>query len=101
MKSHHDRMGMETLWIVLFFLLAVSPAEVFSQSDHTARLVEGAKKEGKMLWYTALNIQDADMLTKRFEEKYPFIKTQTLRLGTFQLLTKIQTEARAGADRKS
>ena len=37
------------------------------------------------------------MLTKKFEEKYPFIKTQTLRLGTFQLLTKIQTEVRARA----
>jgi iron(III) transport system substrate-binding protein len=72
---------------------------VFAQSDHTTRLIEGAKKEGRLLWYTALNIKDADMLTKRFEEKYPFIKTQTLRLGTFQLLTKIQTEARAGAFR--
>jgi iron(III) transport system substrate-binding protein len=70
---------------------------LFSQSDHTARLIAGAKKEGRLLWYTALNIQDADMLTKRFEEKYPFIKTQTLRLGTFQLLTKIQTEAKAAA----
>lgn len=37
------------------------------------------------------------MLTKRFEEIYPFIKTETLRLGTFQLLTKIQTEVRARA----
>jgi iron(III) transport system substrate-binding protein len=39
------------------------------------------------------------MLTQHFEQKYPFIKTETLRLGTDQLLTKIQTEARAGAFR--
>ena len=88
--------GVTTSFILLFAILFNSPV-VFAQSDHTTRLIEGAKKEGKLLWYTALNIKDADMLTKRFGEKYPFVKTQTLRLGTFQLLTKIQTEARAGA----
>ena len=37
------------------------------------------------------------MLIKRFEQLYPFIKTETLRLSSFSLLSKIQTEARAGA----
>ena len=97
MKAHDNRIRVEMFSVVLFIALTYHSSVVFSQSDHTARLVEGAKKEGRLLWYTALNLQDADMLTKRFEEKYPFIKTQTLRLGTFQLLTKIQTEARAGA----
>ncbi len=84
-------------FFILLFAILFNSSVVFAQSDHTSRLIEGAKKEGKLLWYTALNIKDADMLTKRFEEKYPFVKSQTLRLGTFQLLTKIQTEARAGA----
>lgn len=81
--------------LVAFLLFGLSPA--WGQSEHTKRLIEGAKKEGKLLWYTALNIKDASMLTKSFEEKYPFIKTETLRLGSFQLLTKIQTEAKARA----
>ncbi len=84
-------------FFILLFAILFNSSVVFAQSDHTSRLIDGAKKEGKLLWYTALNIKDADMLTKRFEEKYPFVKSQTLRLGTFQLLTKIQTEARAGA----
>ena len=84
-------------FFILLFAILFNSSVVLAQSDHTSRLIEGAKKEGKLLWYTALNIKDADMLTKRFEEKYPFVKSQTLRLGTFQLLTKIQTEARAGA----
>jgi iron(III) transport system substrate-binding protein len=99
MRSRHQGTAFRTILFSLSLFLTLSPVTLFAQADHTARLVEGAKKEGRMLWYTALNIQDADMLTKRFEEKYPFIKTQTLRLGTFQLLTKIQTEARAGAFR--
>src|SRR5919108_5480870 len=81
------------------FLLLFPVAPSSAQSDHTARLIEGAKKEGKLLWYTALTLADAGMLTQNFEQKYPFIKTETLRLGTDQLLTKIQTEARAGGFR--
>jgi iron(III) transport system substrate-binding protein len=99
MKTDKRRFTIATLFFTLTFALAFYAPAVFSQSEHTAQLIAGAKKEGKLLWYTALNINDAEMLTKRFEEKYPFIKTQTLRLGTFQLLTKIQTEARAGAFR--
>src|SRR5262245_1230588 len=97
MKAHGSRIRIAPFSVVLFAALTYCSSAVIAQSDHTAKLIEGAKKEGRLLWYTALNIQDSEMLTKRFEEKYPFIKTQTLRLGTFQLLTKIQTEARAGA----
>jgi len=75
----------------------VSSGSTFSsawgQSEHTKRLIEGAKKEGKLLWYTALNINDATMLTKRFEQLYPFIKTEMLRLGGRELVTKILMEA--------
>jgi iron(III) transport system substrate-binding protein len=97
MKTRSSRFRIETLFFVIVLGLTFYSSAVCSQTDHTARLIEGAKKEGGLLWYTALNIQDANMLTKKFEEKYPFIRTQTLRLGTFQLLTKIQTEVRARA----
>jgi len=85
------------LLLAAFLLMIVSqPSTICAQSDHTSRLVEGAKKEGALLWYTALNLNDSDMLVKRFEQIYPFIKTETLRLNTFSLLPKIQTEARTG-----
>jgi iron(III) transport system substrate-binding protein len=99
MKAYVSRIRIETVSTVLFLALICCPSLAVAQADHTARLIEGAKKEGRLVWYTALNAADADMLTKRFEEKYSFIKTQSLRLGTFQLLTKIQTEVRAGAFR--
>jgi iron(III) transport system substrate-binding protein len=97
MKTKNSQFTFNIFFFFLACVLMFRSSAVFAQSDHTARLIEGAEKEGKLLWYTALNIKDADMLTKRFEQKYPFIKTETLRLGTFKLLTKIQTEARAGA----
>jgi iron(III) transport system substrate-binding protein len=83
----------------LIFLLLLPFSFAWAQPDHTAKLIEGAKKENRLLWYTALTLADAGMLTEHFEQKYRFIKTETLRLGTDQLLTKIQTEARAGAFR--
>ena len=80
---------------IVIFAFARSP--IRAQPDAASRLIEGAKKEGTLVWYTALNLNDSEMLTKRFEQLYPFIKTETLRLSSFSLLSKIQTEARAGA----
>ena len=82
----------------IFFLAFILPIVLsdmplaWSQANHSKRLIEGAKKEGKLVWYTALSIQDAELLTKRFEQTYPFIKTETLRLVTDALLRKILTE---------
>ena len=68
----------------------------FSQSPGQASLIEGAKKEGKVTWYATLNINDSNALLSRFEQKYPFIKTELLRAGTEQLLNRIITEENAG-----
>jgi len=86
---------------IIFFALGLVLALynlplAWGQADATKRLIDGAKKEGKIVWYTALSIQDAEVLTKRFEQTYPFIKTETLRLVTDALLTKILTETKAG-----
>src|SRR5262244_14433 len=84
-------------WVV-FLTLAVSRSSAIpAQPDPAARVIEAAKKEGALVWYTALNLNDSEMLTSRFEQLYPFIKTETLRLSSFSLLSKIQTEAKAGA----
>jgi iron(III) transport system substrate-binding protein len=81
----------------IFVIIAFARSAIGAQPDAASRLIEGAKKEGALVWYTALNLNDSEMLTKRFEQLYPFIKTETLRLSSFSLLSKIQTEARAGA----
>jgi iron(III) transport system substrate-binding protein len=68
-------------------------AEARGQS---ANLVEAARKEGKVVWYATLNINDSGALLARFEQKYPFIKTELLRAGSEQLLNRILTEDGAG-----
>ena len=73
--------------------LKESPAQT---RPPAAALLEGAKKEGEVVFYTPLNINDSRPLLQRFEQKYPFIKTELLRLSAEPLLNRIFTEDRAG-----
>lgn len=85
----------QCVYLVLMIQL-VPWNEAFPQSTGQAGLIEGAKKEGKAVWYAAMNINDSNALLSRFEKKYPFIKTELLRAGAEQLLNRILTEDSAG-----
>jgi len=93
---------MKTRWLLRrWFLLVlvvelVSWREAFPQPAGPASLSEGAKKEGRVVWYATLNINDSNALLSRFEQKYPFVKTELLRAGSEQLLNRILTEDSAG-----
>lgn len=77
----------------LFTVLKETPAQTRPPS---AALLEAAKKEGEVVFYTPLNINDSRPLLQRFEQKYPFIRTELLRLSAEPLLNRIFTEDRAG-----
>ncbi len=81
----------------LFILLCAAYVGDFARAQDaaTAKVIEGAKKEGKMVFYTSLNIEDSNGLLRKFEEKYPFIKTELNRLTADRLLIRFQSEARA------
>ncbi len=78
----------------------LAPGGAFAQGAGQAtlqtNLMEGAKKEGRVVLYATLNITDSNALLSRFEQKYPFIKTELLRAGSEQLLNRILTEDSAG-----
>jgi iron(III) transport system substrate-binding protein len=79
----------------LFLTLPLGEALALSMKEHTAKLVEGAKKEGKLVFYTAMTLSEAETLLKRFREKYPFIKTGVIRSGGTRLMSRIMAETRA------
>jgi iron(III) transport system substrate-binding protein len=58
-----------------------------------ARL-DQARKEGEVVWYTAMNVPDTDVLRKPFVERYPFLKVTVLRATGEKVRTRILTEAR-------
>jgi iron(III) transport system substrate-binding protein len=61
-----------------------------------ADLLQGAKKDGKLVWYTSMAIDTSKPLLDVFLKQYPFIQAELVRAGEEQLLNRILTEARAG-----
>ena len=57
-------------------------------------IMEGAKKEGKLVAYVSMVTENATSLLAEFKKKYPFIETSLYRANTQKLLPKIQLEAR-------
>ncbi len=57
--------------------------------------LDQARKEGEVVWYTAMNVPDTDALRKPFVERYPFLTLTVLRATGEKVRTRILTEARA------
>jgi len=78
---------MVCLFVGLLFLtnqvLAVDVHEYLDKKDNLTleELIEGAKKEGKLVFYSALGLTVNQHLLKRFSEAYPFVKTDLVRAG--------------------
>ncbi len=87
-------MKMPRVWqLVLIFVCFLSPGRVSAQP--LQKIIDGAKKEGKLVFYTVLTLPDSQALLKGFQQKYPFMQFELFRLGAESMRTKILTEARA------
>src|SRR5258708_7912263 len=64
-------------------------------ADRERVLVEGAKKEGRVVLYTTLTVADSQALGTAFETKYG-VKLLTWRGGSEKIVQRAMTEARAG-----
>jgi iron(III) transport system substrate-binding protein len=60
-------------------------------------VVEAAKKDGQLVFYSGIPIPDAQSILSALERKYPFIKTTFYRATGPALVSRIQTEQRAGS----
>ena len=66
---------------------APPPAEAI-----TPALIEAAKKEGKVAFYTAMDLAFAQQLAKAFEAKFPGIAVRVERSGAERIFTRIAQE---------
>ena len=83
---------MTRVWMTVF-LLAVG-ASLASAADD--KIVEAARKEGAVSFYTTMAAGESKLFADAFHSKYPFIKVEITRLGSDKLLQRILTESRAG-----
>src|SRR5437762_3830609 len=62
----------------------------------TPELVEAARKEGKAVWYTSVELEMAEKVGKAFEAKYPGITLQVERSGAERNFQRISQEYSSG-----
>ena len=61
-------------------------------SPVTPALIEAAKKEGKVVWYTSIDLKLSEQIGKAFEAKYPGVSCKVERTGAERILQRIGQE---------
>src|SRR5258708_27979441 len=78
-------------------LAALLLAPVAAQAQFgPPELIEAARKEGKLVFYSANVAESEQPVIEAFNKRFPFIKVEFLRAPGGQLLTRVKTEAAAG-----
>jgi iron(III) transport system substrate-binding protein len=75
---------------------AVKNLRGLSPAQRKVVLEENARKEGEVVWYTSMGLTDFPKIVGAFEKAVPYVKVRANRLSQSSVLTKIDTEARAG-----
>jgi iron(III) transport system substrate-binding protein len=73
----------------------IATATQLDGADRTQKLVDGAKREQTLTFYTSMAAKDSALLVSGFEKKYG-IKVVVWRSGKQHVLQRVITEARAG-----
>ena len=76
---------------------ALASLNKLQPSERQAKLVDGAKKESALVWYSSTTAEDALALIKKFHEQHPSIQIQHFRSSSEKLLERILAESRAGS----
>jgi iron(III) transport system substrate-binding protein len=86
-------LGSMVSWLSVLILVWHGPAMAAS-ADHQ-KVLDGAKKEGRLLLYTGMDTEDANLFTGEFAKKYPFIKPEVFRASGEKVQTRFLVENRA------
>ena len=85
---------MRTFVSPVLIALVVFGASPLAAADQA--LVDAARKEGKVVWYTSLVLPSAEKVAKLFEAAYPGIRVDVNRTGSQRILQKVLQELQAG-----
>jgi iron(III) transport system substrate-binding protein len=75
-------------------LAAMAAAGAVAQ-ETTPAMVAAAEKEGKVVWYTSVDVKVAEGLAKVFREQYPKIQLDVERSGSERVFQRINQEYQA------
>src|SRR5213075_1197416 len=75
---------------------ALNTKPASAQSYGSQALIDAAKTEARMVYYTADFTEPEQEVIKAFNKRFPFVKVELVRAPGGQLITRIKTEAAAG-----
>jgi iron(III) transport system substrate-binding protein len=85
------------LLLVVAFVASSPPARAAEPYRPDPALVEAARKEGQVLWYTALIVdQIVRPLIRSFQAQVPGIEVKFIRIDSGQQVTRLINEAKVG-----
>ena len=99
------------IFTLFFFLLAAEPSfgtaaktpeqiwkelEKLSPAEREKKVIEGAKAEDEMVWYTNTGLENANRYLQAFKKAYPFTNPKVWRAKSRDVTQRLITEARAG-----
>ena len=67
----------------------------FGAGAERDRVLEGAKKEGRLVLYAGMDTDEATLMTNEFSKKYPFIKSEIFRSSGEKIQARFLVEHRA------
>jgi iron(III) transport system substrate-binding protein len=80
------------LAVALVSLTAAAMAAPPQPEPITPQLIDAAKKEGKVVFYSAIDLKVTQGLAKLFEQKYPGISVQVERTGSERIYQRVAQE---------
>ena len=83
-------------WFSVSRAVSVEEIALYNRPDRQKVLVEGARKEGKITWYTTLIVDQVVRPVKdAFVKKYPFLQVEFFRGNSDRLVQKMVAEYQA------
>ena len=76
------------------FIACIAAMPAMAQ-ETTPAMVAAAEKEGKVVWYTAVDVKVAETIAKLFREQYPKIQLDVERSGSERVFQRINQEYQA------
>ena len=85
--------GIRTLPIALLACAIAAPA---AGQETTPAMLAAAAKEGKVVWYSSIDVKVAELIAKAFRADYPNIQIEVERSGSERVFQRINQEYQSG-----
>ena len=82
-------------WAQMVKPMSIAELAAYNKPDREKVLYEGAKKEGKLMWYTSLTGGPNTEAPKVFDAKYPGVKLEVYRGDSDAIIQRVLQEAQA------